>query len=444
MILKILTTPNKQLEQRAETIKKIDRKIISLAQNMLETNQANFGLGLAGPQVGVSKRIIVAEKMVLINPKITESSKEKEYMEESCLSLPGLSGMVPRAKEITVSAIKLTAGAKFKPQKTTFSASGLLARVLQHEIDHLDGILFTERVEDITSIKSVPVPYKIVFLGTSEFAVPILEGLIKNKWGISCVITEPDKPAGRRQILTPSPIKQVTLKHGLLVYQPEKISNIKSQLSNLKPDLIILAAYGQIIPSEILDIPTYGSLCIHPSLLPKYRGPSPIQCTILNGEKETGVTIFKMDEKIDHGPAIKNKRLKIKDKRYNSLELSKELANLAADLLLKTLPLYLEGKIKPRPQNHKKATYTKLLKKEDGQIENSKLKTQNSKELEEIERKIRAYYPWPKVWTFVNGKRIIIHKAHIEKEKLILDVVQPEGKKAMKYEEYLKGNPKIV
>lgn len=444
MILKILTTPSPKLRQKAQKILNIDEKIVRLAKDMFETKQANFGIGLAGPQVGENKRIIAVEDMVLINPEIIYASKEQEEMEEGCLSLPGLAGVVLRAKEITVKALKLTPPWQLPPKEVKISASGLLARTIQHEIDHLDGILFTDKVADIRTLKNVPVPYKVVFMGTPEFAVSLLEGLYKSNWAISCVITEPDKPFGRKQTLTPPPIKKCAQKYNLLIYQPKKIIDLKKSLLNLCPDIIIVAAYGQILPKEILEIPSYGCICVHPSLLPKYRGPSPIQTAILKGEKETGVSIFKMDEKIDHGPIISSLKLDAKISTLNTEELSKELAKLGTHLLLKTLPLYLERRIKPKPQNHKEATYTKLIKKEDGFIENSKLKTQDLKIIQEIERKIRAFYPWPKVWTLIGNKRIIIHKAHIENSKLVLDIVQPEGKKPMKYEDYLKGNPAII
>lgn len=451
MILPILTIPSKKLYKKSKEVEKIDQTIIQLSKDMLETKQANFGLGLAAPQVGQLKRMAVignedyTEKdvpkipnQVLINPEIIQRSNEIESHEEGCLSLPGLAGNIPRNKEIKLKAVQLKFhGDQFKIKRVQFTTSGFFARILQHEIDHLDGILFSDKIEDVKTLKRVPVPYKIVFLGTPEFAVPILEGLIKNHWTISLVITESDKPVGRKQILTPSPIKKIALKHNLLVYQPRQIVDINSSLLNLEPDLFIVAAYGQILPEEILNIPLQGSLCLHPSLLPKYRGPAPIQAIILKNEKETGVTLFKMDAKIDHGPIVATSILETNISRLTTKELSQKLSKVATKLLLDTLAFYLNGKIKPKAQDHKKSTYTHLLKKEDGYIE-------NLKSLTEIERKIRAYYPWPKVWTIIGGKRVIIHKAHLENLKLVLDIVQPEGKNPMKYEDYLKGNPEII
>ncbi|MCX6807174.1 MAG: peptide deformylase, partial [Candidatus Berkelbacteria bacterium] len=320
MILPILKIPSKGLYQKSQEISRIDDKIIQLSKDVLETKRANFGVGLAAPQVGKLMRIIVLGNLehqekkelkipeqILINPFIVKKSSETEIADEGCLSLPGLTGKVSRHKEINIKATSLEIiGNKTQTKKIQFKAKNFQARVIQHEIDHLDGILFSDKVEDVKTIKRIPTPYKIVFLGTPEFAVPVLESLIKNNWSISLVITEPDKPVGRKQILTPPPIKKIASKYKLLVYQPEKLSSIKSSLKNLQPDVIILAAYGKILPKEIVDAPLYGSLCLHPSLLPKYRGPSPIQEMILSDEKQIGATLFKMDEKVDHGPIIAN------------------------------------------------------------------------------------------------------------------------------------------
>ena len=175
----------------------------------------------------------------------------------------------------------------------------------------------------------------IIFIGTPRFGSIILEGLIKNDYKPFLVITAPDKPVGRKQILTPPPVKIAAQKYNIPVSQPEKIAS--PQLKDLKPDLIVSAAYGQIIPKEILEIPQFGCLNIHPSLLPKYRGPSPIQTAILNGDKETGVTIILMDAKVDHGKIVSSIRYKLSsDIDYKKLE--GKLAELSIKLLIKTLP----------------------------------------------------------------------------------------------------------
>jgi len=277
---------------------------------------------------------------------------------------------------------------------------------------------------------------KIIFLGTPEFGAIVLERLIKNNYKPILVITALDKPAGRKQILTPSPVKLVAKKYNISVVQPEKIQNSKYKIQNLRPDLIICAAYGQLIPAEILKIPRYGCLNIHPSLLPKYRGPSPIQYAILNGDKETGVTIILMDEKMDHGEIISNFKFLI-SKKFTYPELSQKLAEIGVKLLLETIPKWINGEIKAKAQDESEATYTKILKKEDGKID-------WARPPEEIERKIRAFNPWPGAFTFwkKNKKKIMIKilEAEVSKNnKLIIKKIQPEGKKPMTFEEFKRG-----
>jgi len=325
----------------------------------------------------------------------------------------------------------------------------------------------------------------IIFWGTPEFAAIILKELINNQFPPRAVVTSPDKAVGRKQILTPSPVKQLALEHNIPVLQPANLQTYQLiNLQTFQPDLFIVAAYGLILPKEILDIPKFGSLNIHPSLLPKYRGASPIQAVILNGDQETGVTIILMDEKVDHGPIVQNKKLNIsprpfsgkagqENKKYNYLELSNELAKIGADLLIEILPRWLRNEIKPIPQDHSQATFTKIIKKEDGQIN-----WQNSAEY--IERMIRAYNPWPGTYTKMQNakckmqndkskcKILKILKAAVLKidhrktpgtvsltenkqlavacgqNALILEEVQPEGKKQMSAQEFLNGHPEIV
>lgn len=287
---------------------------------------------------------------------------------------------------------------------------------------------------------------KIVFLGTPKFGAIILEGLIKNNYRPILVITAPDKPAGRKQVLSPPPVKIIAEKYEIPFLQPIKVSNIKYQVSSIKPDLIILAAYRQILPKEILEIPKFGCLNIHPSLLPKYRGPSPIQTTILNGDKETGLTIILMDEKIDYGPILAQREWEIPITKITYEKLSKKLAELGIELLVKTIPKWINSEIKPQPQDESKATYTKIIKKEDGKIN-------RSKPVQEIERQIRAFYPWPGSFFFWKGKRIKIIEAEavekFPKDKfavkcgkgyLIIEKLQMESKKPMEINEFLRGH----
>jgi methionyl-tRNA formyltransferase len=240
---------------------------------------------------------------------------------------------------------------------------------------------------------------KLIFFGTSEFAVPALEMLFKNGYEISAVVTTPDEPAGRKQLLAPSPVKITAQKLNLNILQPQslKIENL-NLTENL--DLGITASYGKIIPKEIINSFKFGILNIHPSLLPKYRGPSPIQTTLLNGDKETGVTLFLIDEKVDHGPIIADQKLKIMDQEKYE-ELHDRLSIIGAELMIKTLPDYISGKIQPTEQDHNSAIFTEIFKKEDGKIN-------WSDSAENIFNKYRAFHIWPEIWTTWNNEMLKI------------------------------------
>lgn len=260
---------------------------------------------------------------------------------------------------------------------------------------------------------------RVVFFGTPEFVIPVVSALHKNGW-LAGIVTTPDKKVGRKQTLTPSPVKQWALRHKIPVFAPEQLDQ------NLDPALFVLAAYGHLLPQFILDIPKFGALNIHPSLLPKYRGPSPIQSAILSGDKVSGVTIIRMDQKMDHGPIIFTKEISLSDR--DTLEsLSKQMFKVGADLLTKIIPDFIEGKIKLTPQNDKEATFTHLVKKEDGYFD-----INNPPSPEQLDKTIRAYYPWPNAWTRWNNKIVKFYPNRI---------VQMEGKKPMKIEEFLKGHP---
>lgn len=303
-----------------------------------------------------------------------------------------------------------------------------------------------------------------IFIGTPEFGAFILEKLIKKGYKPVLTVTETDKPAGRKKTLKSPPVKKISEKNGIPVLQSKKIINLKSEILKLKPDLILVAAYGQILPKEILKIPKFGCLNVHPSLLPKWRGPSPIQYSILKGDKETGVSIMLMDEKMDHGPILSSQKLKLSNSNFQFPELQEKLAKKGAELLIETIPKWMKGKIKPKPQNESKAIYTKILNREDGKI-NWK------KPAEEIERQVRAFNPWPGSFTFwekIKEKsfRIKILKAKIfkspisetfpigkvlvvppnnagiqcGKDFLLIEKLQLEGQKPMKSEDFLRGH----
>lgn len=242
---------------------------------------------------------------------------------------------------------------------------------------------------------------KVVFMGTPDFAVPTLNALIKFHEVIG-VVTQPDRPVGRKQEIQLSPIKDVALAHDIPVFQPEKIRKPEAieTLKKWEADVYIVAAFGQILPQEVLDIPKHGSINIHASLLPRWRGAAPIQACIRAGDTESGITIMKMDAGLDTGPMLSQGKTVI-DLYETGQTLHDRLSKLGADLLIHTIPGYLSGAIQPVPQSEKGITYAPQLKREDGQID-------WNIDADGIEQMIRAYTPWPSTYSMWNGKMLKI------------------------------------
>ncbi len=236
---------------------------------------------------------------------------------------------------------------------------------------------------------------------------------------MAAVVTQPDKPAGRNQEPLPSPVKVWAEKDGIKLFQPPKLEIGNWKLEIPEAALYVVASYGKLIPDQILNLPRLGSLNIHPSLLPKYRGPSPIHAAILNGDKETGVTIIKLDEQMDHGPILANSKFQITNPKTGYKELHDKLAQLGAELLIQTLPKYIAGEIKPKPQDHSEATFTKIVSKNDGRIN-------WSNPAETTDRQIRAYEVWPVAWTTLDGKRLKIYSAA---PMSVIPADEPESRK---------------
>jgi len=308
---------------------------------------------------------------------------------------------------------------------------------------------------------------KIVFIGTGKFGAIILDKLVQSKFKPDFLICPHDKPVGRKQILTACPTKKIAKKYNVEIAEINTLKGKEGFFKELAPDLIIVADTNFILPQEILEISKNGCLNIHPSLLPKYRGSSPLQATILAGDKETGVTVILMDEKIDHGDIVQSIKYKIGNLDPTYEKLRNNLAELGAELLINILPNWLQGKISPEEQKHNEATYTKKLTKQDGQIDWSKSAI-------EIERQVRALNPWPGTYAFFEHKGIKkrlkilsssvfkVNEAKLKNKKngdiirldkrmiiackensLILKRVQPEGKKNMSGEAFLNGYREI-
>ncbi len=281
---------------------------------------------------------------------------------------------------------------------------------------------------------------KYVFFGSPEFAAIILNQLINFGFKPEAVICNPDKPVGRKKIIIPPPVKVLAEKYGIPVIQFEKLDVASYRLQVPGCDFAVVAAYSKIIPKEIIDIPKLGTVVVHPSLLPKYRGATPIQSAILNGEKTTGTTLFLIDEKVDHGPVLAQRELEYPISNIQYLILQKKLAELSGNLLVETLPKFINGEIKPFEQNHTEATFTKKFTTEDGfvkpdDLEEAQLK--GGQTAVEIERKIRALNPEPGVWTLglkapfrmPDNKRIKLLEGCLSPDGLlILTRIQVEGK----------------
>lgn len=301
---------------------------------------------------------------------------------------------------------------------------------------------------------------RIVFMGTPEFAVPVLQALTEH-YNVVAVYTRTDKPSGRGKQLTVSPVKHYALQHNLPLEQPRSLRNGSEQhrLREYQPDLVIVAAYGLLLPQAILDTPVHGSINTHASLLPRWRGASPITYAILAGDAETGVTLMKMDVGLDTGDILVSRSLPIAAEDTTGT-LTEKMSVLGAQLLLDTIPDYLAGKIPSTPQVHADATMTQLVAKEDG-----KIKWDTSAAY--IERMVRAYQPWPSAFTTYHGEQLkILHASAQEqavpelpgtvmqvgkdicvatgKGTLLLHEVQLAGKRAMSADEFARGQRELV
>lgn len=443
---------NRILRSKAEKVKKITPEIKRLLEKMLKVMKLADGIGLAAPQIGKGLQIFVVDKLAFdkklskwefkrippqdvskgfafLNPSIATYPKAKEDMKEGCLSLPGWEGIVARSKRITIKAQTLE-GEVFK-----LRAKGLLAKVLQHEYDHLQGVLICDKWRKARKLRRESLQKtkdryalrkeKIVFFGSSEYSKIVLK------------------------VLHSTPFK------------PHYVITKKEELAKLEGNygLGILAFYGGIIPASLIKRFRYGIVNIHPSLLPKYRGPSPVQAAILNGDSVTGVSIITLAPKVDAGDILAQQEFPL-EKNYTTPELHQILFTMGAKLLVSVLPQWIAGALKSQKQKEEDASYTKLLKKTDGLIDWKEPAVL-------IERKIRAYQPWPGVYTFFEhaGKtmRVQLLEADVEKNltseseggiialinqelvvdcgsgRLIIKRLRPEGKKEMSGAEFLRG-----
>ncbi|SDN26250.1 methionyl-tRNA formyltransferase [Alkalicoccus daliensis] len=300
---------------------------------------------------------------------------------------------------------------------------------------------------------------KIVFMGTPDFAVPVLEKIINKGYEVSLVVTQPDRPKGRKRELTPPPVKVAAEENNIPVFQPEKIKEDYEAVLSVSPDLIITAAFGQILPKVVLDIPKLGAVNVHASLLPKYRGGAPIHQAIIDGEKETGVTIMYMVEKLDAGDMLLKRAVPISPED-NTGTMHDKLSALGAEMIEEILPAIESGEIHPQAQDEEKVTFARNITKEMEKINWTNTASQ-------VNDQVRGLVPWPVAYTVFDDKRVKVWKTHAVNEHtnqepgtiikaegrdfwiacgsgtiLALQQVQPSGKKPMDIPTFLNGQGK--
>lgn len=299
---------------------------------------------------------------------------------------------------------------------------------------------------------------KIVFMGTPDFSVPILDGLVEAGYDVLRVVTQPDRPVGRKRVLTPPPVKAAALKHNIKVLQPEKISGSDemTEIMALQPDLIVTAAFGQFLPTALLEVPKFGAINVHASLLPKYRGGAPVHYSIINGDDKTGVTIMRMVKKMDAGDILTQESLPI-EKTDDVGSMFDKLSYLGKEMLLTMLPEFLEGNFKETPQEESLVTYSPNITREEEQVDWNKTS-------QLIDCQVRGMRPWPVAYTMYQDKRMKLWDATpleettTEKAGTIIQInkknfwvacgegtvlqindLQPAGKGRLKAAEYLNG-----
>ena len=302
---------------------------------------------------------------------------------------------------------------------------------------------------------------RLVFCGTPQFAVPTLEVLIAAGHELALVVTQPDRPVGRKQVLTAPPVKQSALAHGLEITQPEKIKNnaeFRARLDAIRPDAIVVVAYGRIIPRWMLDLPRLGCINLHGSLLPKYRGAAPIQWAVAMGEAVTGNTTMLLEEGLDTGPILLQQQIAIRPEQ-TAVDLFQELSIIGAPLVVETLAGLANGSIKPQAQDHSQATLARILDREDGRMDFAACTAMD------LWNRWRGFQPWPGAFTTFEGKKLIVPQLRpvslpeaaqpgeilIEGQRLLVGCaastvielleVQPEGRNRMTAAEFLRGNP---
>jgi methionyl-tRNA formyltransferase len=400
------------------------------------------GVALAAPQIDVPYRVFIVRKdrtlpfppdlpegkippplppeiEVYINPEIVKTSRKRALLDEGCLSVHGVYGSTKRHERVTLRARRVD-GSRFER-----SGGGIMAQIFEHETDHLNGILFIDHAEHLIRIPRGST-HPFVFFGTPQVASDTLAALIERGFIPSVVITSPDAPKGRGLALTPSPTKEFALAHDIPVLTPQTLdAETMNEVLSYGCEYAVVVAYGKIFPEALINTFPRGVLNVHYSLLPKYRGATPLEAALLAGERETGVTVQKMVKELDAGDIIAQKSIEIAPDE-TARELRPRLIALGATLLTDTLPPYLAGDIVPTPQNASLASRSRKLKKEDGLLALDAPAQVNW-------NKYRAYADSIGTYFFEQGKRLKITSASFKNGTFAIERVIPEGKRETAY-----------
>lgn len=426
-------------------------ELSQLISDMKETLDAQIeGVALAAPQIGVSYRLFIVRKdrarptlkkvakstsslpppmpeiEVYINPEIVRTSRKRAKMDEGCLSVRGMYGVINRHERVTICA-RRSDGSKIER-----GAGGLMAQIFEHEIDHLNGILFIDHAEHLSRV-SHTLGHRFVYFGTPSVASDTLALLIDRGFVPNLVVTSPDAPSGRGLELTPCETKTLALSHGIPVMTPEKLDDeaIGAILAH-DCEYAIVVAYGKIFPEALITAFPKGVINVHYSLLPKYRGATPLESALLASDSTTGVSIQKMIKELDAGDIIVQKTIEI-GHLETARELRPRLILVGAALLADTLPEYVRGNITPIPQDSSRASRARKLKKEDGLLSLDAPAEINW-------NKYRAYADTIGTYFFDAGKRVKITKASLANGTFLIERVVPEGKREVAYADFAKKN----
>jgi methionyl-tRNA formyltransferase len=356
---------------------------------------------------------------VYVNPEIVKTSRKRAKVDEGCLSVHGVYGTTERHERVTLKARR--------PDGSHLSrgAGGLLAQIFEHEIDHLNGILFTDHAENFIHLPS-STPHSFAYFGTPKVASDTLEFLIERGFVPALVITSPDAPRGRGLTLTPSETKVLARTHKIPVMTPEKLdAKTIAEIAAFGCDYALCVAYGKVFPEALINAFPKGVLNVHYSLLPKYRGATPLETALLAGDTETGVTVQKMVKELDAGDVVAQESVTVAESE-TARELRPRLIELGARLLADTLPDYVAGNLTPRAQDHSLATRAGKIKKEDGLLSLEAPAKENW-------NKYRAYADSIGTYFFEKGKRVKITKASLTNGKFVVERVIPEGKREQDY-----------